>query len=109
MDIKEKIMLAAVKYVKHIGYDLISPDFLDEGLIVAKNDDNIVFIDVFDGFKEDESMTREYFEQLARRFLEEHPEFVDMFVRYDIICLDVISESRAFLRHHINAQHDWSI
>lgn len=46
---------------------------------------------------------RSAMERVAMRFLTERSEETDCRIRFDIISVAIVGESRAFLRHHLNA------
>lgn len=46
---------------------------------------------------------RKAFERLAAAYFAENPDHADCAVRADVVSLLVLSESRAIVRHHVNA------
>jgi putative endonuclease len=84
--------------------------FAGEVDIVALQDDTVCFIEVKTrsnvqkGFPSEavDSRKRDRYERIAACYLQEHLHN-DMRVRFDVVSILVLSENRAFLRHHINA------
>lgn len=113
--IQERAIEAAAKFVDRRGYEVLDKAWsAKEGIsvdLVARDGDTIVFIDVAgrEGIEkglpeEDPAGCRQRMEIAAARWLAEHAEeFADVAIRFDLIVLMVIDESRALLRHHINA------
>lgn len=104
---------AAVKFLENKSYEIIDRNWkckMGEADIVAINDDTLVFIEVktrsnlTTGLPEDAvgPKKRKKYECIAAMYLQDH-DFVDMQVRFDVIAILVINESRAMIRHHVNA------
>ena len=51
----------------------------------------------------DGAVDRKEFERLAAAYLSEHPELADCEVRADAVSALVLNDSRAMIRHHVNA------
>lgn len=114
-ELKEKAIKAAARLLIQRGYEVVETSWESEGSaidVVAREDDAIVFVDVFarrgtdKGLPEDGGVTsRERREIAAATWLSEHADdedFVNLPVRFDSIAMMVLSESRAMLGHHIN-------
>lgn len=114
-ELKEKAIKAAARFLIQRGYEVVETSWESEGSaidVVAREDDAIVFVDVFarrgtdKGLPEDGGeASRERREIAAATWLSEHADdedFVNLPVRFDSIAMMVISESSALLRHHIN-------
>ena len=95
----------AIPANKH--HECLNPEGVGSIDLVAKDGDELVFVDVVahrstDGFPE-AHIGRELREILAAKWLGEHVEEYDnVSVRFDDVAMMVVSESRALLRHHIN-------
>lgn len=110
-NLQEKAITASEKFLERRGYEIIDtnwevPDGFGTIDIVAEDEGAIVFVDVkatrgTDGLP-DEDPTRGKREILAAKWFAENPEHADMATRFDAISMMVVSEDRAFLRHHIN-------
>ncbi|MGI6216792.1 MAG: YraN family protein [Coriobacteriales bacterium] len=104
---------AACAYLERNGYTILDRNWrcqFGEADIVALDDGELVFIEVKTreaknaGLPE-ESVTaekRHRYERIAMAYLKDS-EFVNITVRFDVISIGVITESRALLRHHCNA------
>ena len=109
----EKAVQASARYCELKGYEIVeqnwSPEGSDESIpLIAYEDDVLVFIDVtakngFEGFVPESETDREAMEALAARYLAQAELESNVEVRFDIISMMVIGESRAMLKHHINA------
>lgn len=79
--------------------------------VIAENDDAIVFVDVSARRDTDKGFptercgagVRERREMVALAWFAEHEEAVDMTIRFDSIAMLVMGDSRAMIRHHLNA------
>lgn len=111
----EKVLLAASRFLDRKGYDILEEKWQapegDAGFdIICKDEDALVFVTARGrdarekgfSFAED-GLDREACESGALQYLAEHPEQADCQVRFDVIALTCISDSRAMIRHHINA------
>ena len=109
----ERAVKASARYCELKGYEVLeqnwSPEGSDESVpLIAYDGDVLVFIDVtvrrgFEGFVPESQTDREVMEVLAARYLAQTDDEPDFEVRFDIISMMVIGESRAMLKHHINA------
>lgn len=104
----EKAVKASARFLELRGYEVVDQNWSPEGSaqsvpLIAYDDDTLVFIDVkvrdnTDGFVPEAKTDREAMESLAET--DSEPDFG---IRFDIISMMVVGESRALLRHHINA------
>lgn len=101
---------AAARYLELRGYEIIERGWpCGEGAIdiVCWDGDTLVFAEVqaeVGRFSDDERIAcrRAQFEAMALAYLGEN-EYTDVPVRFDVLSLATVGESRAFLRHHVNA------
>ena len=112
VNLQEKAVKAATRFCERKGYEILSTGWTSpEGTtvdLVADDEGCLVFIDVTakvygEGPLEDGKVARSEFEVAAAAWLAAHPNEADIQVRFDIIDMLVVSESKALLRHHINA------
>ena len=111
-ELENRAIKAASMFVTRRGYEVLDEEWgIPEQEIqidlVARDEDDIVFIDVkaraYGDSLPDEDIDRKRLESVAARWLASHPEQAeDVTVRFDAISLLVIGEDRALLRHHIN-------
>lgn len=115
-ELKEKAVKASARFLVQRGYEVVETGWKSEGGsaidVVAREDDAIVFVDVYARRGTDRGMpegggvaSHERREIAAAAWLAEHGDeegFVDLPIRFDSIAMMVIGESRALLRHHIN-------
>ena len=109
----DRAVSASARYLEIRGYEVVeqnwSPEGSDESVpLIAYENDVLVFIDVtvrsgFEGFVPESETDREAMEVLAARYLAQADVDANIEVRFDIISMMVIGESRAMLKHHINA------
>lgn len=109
----EKAVKASARYCELKGYEVVeqgwSPEGSEESVpLIAYDDDVLVFIDVkvregADGFTPEAETDREAMEVLAAQYLAQSDLEPDFQIRFDIISMMVVGESRALLRHRINA------
>lgn len=113
-ELRNRSMKACVLFLERRGYDVI--DILDDNninIVAIDNEENsIVFIKVFTrdstakGFMSD-NMTDEFrneLEESSIKYLRENNDIeVNRPVRFDTISLIVLGDSKAMIRHHINA------
>ena len=114
-ELKNKAIEAASRFLAHRGYEVVETSWESKGSaidVVAREDDAIVFVDVFARRGTDKGMpddggvaSRERREIAAATWLSEHADdegFANLPIRFDSIAMMVIGENRALLRHHIN-------
>jgi putative endonuclease len=109
----EKAVQASARYCELKGYEVVeqnwSPGGSDESIpLIAYDGDVLVFIDItvragFEGFAPESETDREAMEILAAKYLAQSDDESNFEVRFDIISMMVVGESRAMLKHHINA------
>lgn len=104
---------AAARFLERQGYDILEHGWLGKSGsadLIATDDGDLVFVEVKTRSNEDRGMpedaigknARKRNERIAIDYLATH-DFCDMKVRFDIISILVVSEERAFLRHHRDA------
>ncbi len=110
--LQDKAVQAATRFCERKDYEILDTGWTsNEGTtvdLVAKDDDCLVFIDVAakeygEGPLEDGKIARSDFELAAAGWLATNPGEADVQVRFDIIDMLVVSDSKALLRHHVNA------
>lgn len=75
---------------------------------IARDEDDLVFVHCQitqnggEGFPE-EALDRDSLERLAAAWLAEHLDSEDIRIRFDVVSMLIVGESRALLRHHLNA------
>lgn len=113
---KQSAIKAAKRFLELKGFEIIDESWARSDLaggidIVASDLGEVVFVNVTPGdvdrdagFRE-EPLSNEQFELLAVTWLGEHIERLesDFPVRLDRISVLMLSESRAVIRHHVNA------
>ena len=109
----EKAVKASARFLELKGYEVLEQNWSPEGSeesvpLIAYDDDALVFIDVTvkdgtAGFVPESETDREAMEILAAQYLAQADTEPDFQIRFDIISMMVVGESRAMLRHHINA------
>jgi putative endonuclease len=108
--IYEKATKAIETFLDRKGYDIIERGWAhggDRADFVAREDGDLVFVTVkvsegSGGFPEEDPAAREGLERLAAAYLEHFGEG-DVTVRFDIVSMMVLGDSRGFLRLHRNA------
>ena len=112
INLQEKAVQAATRFCERKDYEILGTGWVSpEGTkvdLIADDEGCLVFIDVTakeygKGFMENGKIARSDFEVAAAAWLAAHPDEADVKVRFDLIDMLVVSESRALLRHHINA------
>ncbi len=104
---------ASKRFLARRGYTVLEANLAhgrDAVDIVAKDEDTLVFVSVKtkkntgNGFPAEHMscQSREALEKAAVTYLATH-DASDMAVRFDVISLLILSENKAFIRHHINA------
>lgn len=108
-----KGLKAAARFLERQGYDIIERDwkckFGTMDLIVS-NEDELVFVEVKTRSNKDHGLPedaitddkRAVYEKIAIAYLAT-VDVSDVAVRFDVVSILVVSEDRAFLRHHVNA------
>lgn len=100
---QEKIKAAAIRLLIHKGYKILDDDY--DSLIVALDDDTIVFLDLIVSDAEsrfkDTDLSREEFESAAINWLIVNHNPTDKAIRFDTMCFIPVSENNVILRHEI--------
>ena len=105
--------LAAARFLQRRGYEILETNWVcpaGEADIIAQEDDTLCFVEVKTrsnaekGFPAEavNAKKRSRYERIAANYLTTY-ESCDIKVRFDVISILVLSESRAFLRFHKNA------
>lgn len=102
----------ATRFLERQGYEVVESGWTcaaGEADIIARCGEWVVFVGVSihvptDGSFPDEGLDdkRSRWERIASIYLQSH-DFVDAPVRFDVMSYNVLSDDRAFIRHHINA------
>lgn len=102
---KTKVMNAIKRYLEMRDSEVL--DNIADDILVVQDDDGIAFTEVIINSDFDEEvlfMTRDYFELLMFSWFKEHEDAPnDIKVRYDVIIMNIIADSRAIIKHIINA------
>lgn len=112
-DLRQQGIEATCRFLERQGYEIAERGWCcgsDEVDIICTNEGCLVMVDVDTRSgsetglspKPESSDARGRFERIAAGYLASH-DVCDMRVRYDRVSLLVMSPSRAFLRHHIDA------
>ena len=110
-ELESRVRRAAARYLEMRGYEVLERDWLDGNgpvdIVCRDEDGTLVFVEVqaaLGSFPAECCLEakRALFEALAMAYLQEY-EYVDVTVRFDSICMVPVGESRAFLRHQVNA------
>ncbi len=105
---------AAQLFLERKGYRILERNwvcFAGEADIIARCDDILCFVEVKTrrglekGFPAEavNDKKRARYEKIAACYLQQHADFVDVRVRFDVISILVLSDTRAFLRMHTDA------
>lgn len=108
--LKERCLSATIKFLENRGYEILdSSPAQPEVALVAKDGETVVFFELAcregfqKGFSESHS-SRACMESAAACWLAESKQEDECFrCRFDRVSVMVLSPTRAFLRHHINA------
>ena len=111
--LKPKAIKASERFLESRGYEILETSWecaAGGADIIARDDAAVVFVEVNArtgaeaGFSAEAGTEakRAKFERTAIAYMAGYEE-TDVSVRFDIISMVVIGESRAMLRHHINA------
>ena len=96
---------AAARFLQRNGYC-----FAGEADIIAVNDEALVFVEVKTRRNADKGLPseavtrakREKYERIALAYIQDHF-FGEAVVRFDVVAIIVLSDDRAFIRHHLGA------
>ncbi|MDR0888495.1 MAG: YraN family protein [Coriobacteriales bacterium] len=103
----------AVKYLKREGFKIMDRNWRctpGEADVVAREDDDIVFIEVKTRTSGDNGLPeeavnrqkRKKYENIAIHYLASH-DLASARVRFDVISIILVGNTKAFLRHHRDA------
>lgn len=104
---------AAARFLQRRGYEILNRNWVcpaGEADIVARDDDDLVFVEVKTRSNIEMGLPseavdkdkRERYEKIAALYLREF-DAVDIPIRFDVISILVVAPDRALVRHHINA------
>ena len=100
---QERVKKAAKRFLIRKGYEILDDDY--DSLIVALDDDTVVFLDLIVGNREsglkDTNMSRKEFESVVINWLATNDDQTDKAVRFDVLSFVIVSEDKAMLRHEI--------
>ena len=109
--IKDKAMRGIGTYLERRGMDIIETGWAhgkDKIDYVVDDEGELVFIackireNTGKGIG-DETANRDMFERIAAAYLAEHLEIPEGAVRFDIVSMLILGDSKALIRHHRNA------
>ena len=109
--IDTKAMKGIKSYLERRGFEILEENWAHSGDsidFIANEEDDLVFIgcqlrqNSGEGFPE-EVLDRDSLERLAASYLTEHLDSGDCTVRFDLVSMLILDDSRALLRHHCNA------
>lgn len=104
---------AAARFLERNGYTVLERNwtcFAGEADIIALNDEALVFVEVKTRRGVDKGLPseavnrakREKYERIALAYIQDHF-FGEAVVRFDVVSIIVLSDDRAFIRHHLGA------
>lgn len=109
-NLNDKATKAASRYLEHRGYTVLETAWkCPAGTcdVIAEDGDAIVFVDVSARRDTDKGFPTERCSAGVRErplaWFAEHEDAVDMAIRFDNIAMLVMGDSRAMIRHHLNA------
>lgn len=98
-------------YLERRGFEILEEGWVHGGDVadfIAEDEGELVFVSCRihrnrgEGFPED-GLDRASLERLAAAYLAEHLDSEDIRIRFDVASMLIVGESRALLRHHLNA------
>ncbi|WP_124061367.1 YraN family protein [Gordonibacter sp. Marseille-P4307] len=95
-------------YLERRGFEILEEGWAHGGDFIARDEDELVFVHCQvtqnggEGFPEEDA-DRTALERLAAAYLAEHLDSEDIRIRFDVVSMLIVGESRALLRHHLNA------
>lgn len=98
-------------YLERRGFEILEDGWAHGGDVadfIARDEDDLVFVNCQitqnggKGFPEEDA-DRAALERLAAAYLAEHLDSEDIRIRFDVVSMLIVGESRALLRHHLNA------
>lgn len=104
---------AAARFLERNGYTILERNwtcFAGEADIIAVNGEALVFVEVKTRRGVDKGLPseavnrakREKYERIALAYIQDHF-FGEAVVRFDVVAIIVLSNDRAFIRHHLGA------
>ncbi len=104
---------AAARFLARNGYTILERNwtcFAGEADIIAVDDEALVFVEVKTRRNADKGLPseavtrakREKYERIALAYIQDHF-FGEAAVRFDVVAIIVLSDDRAFIRHHLGA------
>lgn len=98
-------------YLERRGFEILEEGWAHGGDVadfIARDEDDLVFVHCQvaqnggEGLSEEDA-GRVALERLAAAYLAEHLDSEDIRIRFDVVSMLIVGESRALLRHHLNA------
>ena len=97
-------------YLERRGFEILDKGWAhggDDADFIARDEDGLVFAHCQvmqnggEGFPEEDA-DRTALERLAAAYLAEHLDSEDIRIRFDVVSMLIVGESRALLCHHLN-------
>lgn len=114
-DVTEAVDIRATRGIRvcleRRGFEILEEGWAHGGDVadlIVRDEDDLVFVSCQvtqnggEGFPEEDA-DRAALERLAAAYLAEHLDFEDVLARLDVVSMLIVGESRALLRHHLNA------
>lgn len=110
-DIGTKAKKGIRVYLERRGFEILEEDWArggDAADFIARDEDDLLFVHCQitqnggEGFPEEDA-DRAALERLAAAYLAEHLDSEDIRIRFDVVSMRIVGESRALFRHHLNA------
>jgi putative endonuclease len=113
--IETKAMKGIKTYLERKGFEIVEEGWAhgnDTVDFIARDEEDLVFVTCLvkqnDGEgSPKEALDRDSLERLAAAYLAEHLNHEDCQVRFDAVSMLVLSDDRAFLRHHRNVLSEY--
>lgn len=110
-DIDTKAKKGIRVYLERRGFEILEEDWARGGDVadfIARDEDDLLFVHCQitqnggEGFPEEDA-DRAALERLPAANLAEHLDSEDIRIRFDVVSVLIVGESRALFRHHLNA------
>lgn len=110
-DIDTKAKKGIRVYLERRGFEILEEDWARGGDVadfIARDEDDLLFVHCQitqnggEGFPEEDA-DRAALERLAAAYLAEHLDSEGIRIRFDVVSMLIVGESRALFRHHLNA------
>lgn len=110
-DIDTKAKKGIRVYLERRGFEILEEDWARGGDVadfIARDEDDLLFVHCQitqnggEGFPEEDA-DRAALERLAAAYLAERLDSEDIRIRFDVVSMLIVGESRALFRHHLNA------